>query len=250
MTIDHPKTGETPALRRLWQEAFGDTEEFLDLFFSVAYDPARCRRILDRTVAAALYWFDCETDGRKIAYLYAVATAEQHRGRGLCRTLMADVHDLLAQQGYAGAILVPGTAALFRFYEKLGYKTCASLGEYSWTAGEKPATLQPVDAARYAILRRQLLPAGAVLQERENLAFLAALGRFYTGPGLAVWAAKDPEGNITGELLGDLSQGPGVVKALGANKGTFRSPVGHRAFAMYHGFDGGAAPSYLGFAFD
>lgn len=251
MNIDHPNAGEFPGLRRLWRQAFGDSEEFLDLFFATAFAPERCLRVKEGgQVTAALYWFDCTHGENRVAYIYAVATEESHRGRGLCRALMGDVHSLLARQGYAGAVLVPGEPALFRFYEKLGYETCASVTELACGAGAVSAALNLVDGDAYAALRRKLLPPGGLVQEGENLRFLEALGRFYAGDGLAVWAVRDPDGQITGELLGDPAQAPGVVKALGGDRGVFRMPGGDRAFAMYHGFNGGTGPAYLGFAFD
>ena len=70
MTIDAPKTAQIPQLRQLWKEAFGDTDTFLDSFFSLAFAPERCRCItLGDTVPSALYWFDCTCRGEKWAYL-------------------------------------------------------------------------------------------------------------------------------------------------------------------------------------
>ena len=86
MTIDAPNVEQTAWLRRLWKEAFGDSDAFLDRFFTIAYSPDRCRCVTaDGRVTAALYWFDCDCQGEKLAYLYAVATAQDCRGRGLCR---------------------------------------------------------------------------------------------------------------------------------------------------------------------
>jgi len=251
MIIDQPNAGDIPGLRRLWRQAFGDSEEFLDLFFSAAFAPERCRMIREGgDAAAALYWFDCGRAGKKVAYIYAVATAESHRGRGLCRALMEHLHESLTHQGYAGAILVPGEPELFRFYERLGYATCASVGELACAAGETATALEPVDPGAYAALRRQLLPPEGLIQEGENLRFLEVLGDFYAGPKLVLWVTRDEQDSVIGELLGDVSQAPGVVKALGAARGVFRIPGGTRAFAMYRSFDGGKGPAYLGFAFD
>ena len=102
MTIKQPAVDHIPALRLLWKEAFGDSDAFLDGFFRTGFDAARCRCTED--VAAALYWFDCTWKGKKLAYVYAVATAEASRCRGLCRMLMEDTHRHLETLGYAGAI--------------------------------------------------------------------------------------------------------------------------------------------------
>ena len=75
MTITEPQPCRMPGLRALWKAAFGDSDDFLDMFYTTAYAPHRCRCMVDGDrVAAALYWFDCTCEGQKLAYLYAVAT--------------------------------------------------------------------------------------------------------------------------------------------------------------------------------
>ena len=113
MIIDKPTSKEIPALRQLWKQAFGDTDAFLDSFFAhgFAFDRCRCVRI-DGVLVAALYWFDCRWQGKKVAYLYAVATDMAFRGKRLCRMLMEDTHSHLQEAGYAGAALVPGSREL------------------------------------------------------------------------------------------------------------------------------------------
>ena len=123
MTINAPTREQIPQLRQLWQQAFGDTEAFLDSFFSVGFSPERSRCVsIGNKVAAALYWFDCTCRGQKMAYLYAVATDAAFQNQGLCRALMADTHSHLQSLGYQGTILVPGSRQLFALYEKLGFQ--------------------------------------------------------------------------------------------------------------------------------
>ena len=104
---------ETDALRTLWTECFGNEEDWIDGFFRTAFDPAHVCCLTRRgRLAAALCWMDAACEGRKLAYLYAIATAPAHLRQGLCRELMGKTHELLAQQGYAGAVLVPGDEGL------------------------------------------------------------------------------------------------------------------------------------------
>lgn len=249
--IDHPKASETGALRGLWTEAFGDTGAFLDTFFSTAYSPARCRRlILDGAPAAALYWFDCAWAGEKLAYLYAVATKAAYRGQGLCRALMEDTHALLTRQGYSGTLLVPGTPDLFRFYEKLGYATCTQVREFSQTAGAIPVPLRAVGPEEYGALRRRLLPPKAVIQEGENLTFLASQASFYAGEDLLLAAFIEDGVLHCPELLGNSHAAPGILAALGCAAGHFRAPGPGKPFAMYHPLCVSQAPAYFGLAFD
>ena len=248
MTIDHP--AGTTGLRKLWKEAFGDSDAFLDIFFEYGYSPRRCRCITDGdAVAAVLYWFDCHFAGKKIAYLYAVATAVSHRGKGLCRQLMADTHALLADQGYAGAILVPGEKRLFGFYAAMGYQTIACTDTIRCTPAATPTPVTVLSADAYAPRRQALLPAGSVLQEGENLTFLAEICQLYGGNGWVMAATTEGEALTAMEFLGDTSALPGILTALNKQTGTFRVP-GNAPFAMYLPFDRSEPPAYFGLPFD
>ena len=236
-------------LRRLWHQAFGDTDAFLDCFFSQGYSADRCRYLsVEGRLAAALYWFDCSCRGENIAYLYAIATDEAFRNQGLCRRLMEQTHAHLRAQGYAGAILVPGSKALFSFYEKLGYRTCCSVTEKSVQAG-CAVPLTPVDSTAYVALRRSLLPEGGVLQEGPTLDFLRCFADFYAGDGFLLAASTEGETAIVHELLGcgDLS---GITAALGAKTARFRMPGSAMPFAMYYPLTAAPAPDYFGLALD
>lgn len=242
MRIDYPAECQTDGLRQLWKEAFGDSDAFLDCFWSTAFAPDRCRCItIDGQVAAALYWFDCRFGNRPLAYIYAVATGKGFRKQGLCRKLMDDTRSLLLELGYSGILLVP-EMHLFGMYESMGYKTCSTVTEFSCRRSHIPIALQEINAEEYAVLRRQFLPEGGVLQENENLQYLAAITKLYTGDGFLY--AEDAE------LLGNADAAPGILAALGKDSGRFRCPGGDIPFAMYLPLDGNPAPSYFGLAFD
>lgn len=236
-------------LRCLWRQAFGDTEAFLDCFFLHGYAADRCRYLTaEGRLGAALYWFDCSCRGKKIAYLYAIATEESLRNQGLCRRLMEDTHNHLRSLGYAGAILVPGSKSLFSFYKKLGYITCCTVTEKIAEAGSKVA-ITPVSAEEYAALRREFLPEGGVLQEGPTLDFLHCFARFYAGDGFVFAASLDGDQAIIHELLGSGNL-PGITAALGAKTGRFRTPGSDKPFAMYYPLSSAPMPSYFGLALD
>lgn len=200
---------DIPALRQLWKDCFGDTDGFLDLFFSLAYAPRRSLILTENgNFLGTAYWFDCSMEGRKLAYLYAIAIAPSHQGRGLGTALMEAVHTALEKAGYDAALLVPGDEGLRRFYEKLGYRTCS----YRRTEVRLPA-LQAVTPEEYARLRRALLPQNGVVQEGESLRFLSALADFYRGAGSIAVLSKE-DGSCL-ELLGAPNTGKTVPYAMG-----------------------------------
>ena len=131
MKIDYPTQEQTEELRSLWQEAFGDEDAFLDLFYTHGFSPDRCRCVtVGGQLAGALYWFDCSFQGRPIAYLYGVATAKAFRGKGICSALMENTHNHLNYLGYGGIVLVPAEEGLFRMYENLGYEEVKGYKKY------------------------------------------------------------------------------------------------------------------------
>ena len=246
MTIDKQQ------LKALWKEAFGDPDSWIDSFFAAAFSPERCRCVVkDGQTAAALYWLDCTCNGKKLAYMYAVATGKAYRGKGLCRSLMEDAHAHLAASGYDGVVLVPGSDGLRAMYEKMGYRTCSKVSQLCCEAGSEKAHLTPVDTAAYAALRRQFLPAGGVLQEGENLDFLASFAKLYRGQDFLL-AAYVEDGIVHGiELLGNTAAAPGIVAALSCTQGKFRIPGEEAPFAMYLPLaDYCPMPTYFGIAFD
>ena len=252
MKIDHPAPHHMDQQRQLWQNAFGDPDAFLDSFFRTAYAPVRCRCVFDGdTIAAILYWIDCDLKDQKLAYLYAVVTHPGYRGRGLCRMLMADTHALLRSRGYAGALLVPQKESLRQMYAKMGYQNIGGLTEFRCSAGNTKTVLRAVGPEEFAALRRKLLPENAVIQEGPGLAFLAEQLQFYAGKDILLAAYAEKETLIVPELLGSLNHAPGIVTALGTLQGVFRTFGAGKPFAMFHPLREDAhIPAYFGFAFD
>lgn len=244
----NPSAGDEAALGRLWADAFGESGTFVDLFMDRAYSPSRCRlAVQDGELLAALYWLDCSQEGSPMAYLYGVATAPRHQHKGIGSLLLEDTHSHLNRLGYAAAVLVPGGPELFRFYQRLGYKTMGFVDEYAVQAG--PAVpLTQISSGEYGALRSKLLPPGGIRQEGENLALLDGLARLYRGEGfLAAVSRGDP---FVMELLGDPSAAPGILGALGIPQARFRLPGTGKPFAMIRRFDGKAEPIWFGLAFD
>lgn len=253
MKFEAPCREHLPMLWALWQEAFGDSDAFLESFFRSAFSVSRARcALIDGKLAGALYWFDCQCNGERVAYIYAVATASAYRGQGICRALMEHTHDALRKQGYIGAVLVPGDDGLFEMYRKMGYQTCGYVREIRCDAKEGNLSLVSIDRSEYATLRRQYLPVGGVVQERENLEFLEAQASFYRGDDFLLACQKN-ERHLRGiELLGNVEHLPQIVHALGCETGAFRTvgQTADRPFAMYCALQNKPMPTYFGLAFD
>lgn len=252
MTFEVPAQAQIPQLLELWKESFGEWNGFWELFRETAFSPRRCRCILENgEITAALTWLDCACEGQKLAYIYAVVTSPAHRGRGLCRRLLADTHALLSAEGYGAAVLVPAEPGLRAMYEKMGYRTCTAVAEFACKAATVPVPLRAIGVSEFAALRRKFLPRAGVLQEGENLIFLARQAQFYAGADFLLTAYGDGENLTAIELLGNQSAAPGILRALGAKKGSFRCPGTEIPFAMIRPLtENAVVPAYFGFAFD
>lgn len=250
MNIDHPASGQVPELKQLWQTVFQDPGDYIEGFFVHAFSPDHCLYVSeDRKVAAMVHWLDMTCRGRKIAYIYAVATRQMYRGRGYCRRLLDRAHEILARRGYAGAALVPQSEDLFAMYQKMGYRPCGGITRIFCSAGE-PVSLTPLTWQEWNIRRSKMLPPGSAELTEVPAAYLGAMASFWGNEDFLL-AGVTENGVLHGiELLGNTEAGPGILAALGCEEGSFLTP-GSTPFAMYRCLDGvSPPPAYFGIAFD
>ncbi len=230
MRIDYPNDSQISGLRQLWQEAFGDEEAFLDLFFSAGFSPRRCRCIVeDGEIAGALYWLDVSWHGRRGAYLYAVAVAEPFRRKGLCRAMVEDTAVLLKDRGYDGLLLVPGSEPLREMYAGMGFSDMPRKQQWQ-LQGEIPGS--PVSGETYIRRRQNFLPVGGVMQDHAD--FLQGCCRLFAGEDFLLALTRQEQPQIA-ELLGAVPQGI--------------TPGEKVPFAMYRPLADAPMPDYFAFDF-
>ncbi len=230
--------------KALWSAAFGD-DGWIDSFFRTAFQAENTLAIFrEGQLAAGLAWMQTSCQGRKLAYLYAVATAPEYRHRGLCRELMANAQEALAARGYDGSVLVPADDGLRRMYAAMGYRNFGGVENLTLPAGTS-VPLWEVTPEEYAALRRNYLPEGGIVQKNGAIEYLAESAKLYAGNGFLLAATEDEPM----ELLGDASQAAGILGALGKDRGTFRLP-GAAPFAMFRPIcDDSWTPAYFGLDF-
>ena len=111
-------TCEELQLRELWQSCFDDSADDIDRFLLSRYDPQRlfAERSDDRIVAM----LHVVPFGRT-AYIYAVATAPEHRRRGAAGRLLHEAIAACRAEGFRFAALIPGDEELRRWYGEFGF---------------------------------------------------------------------------------------------------------------------------------
>ncbi len=182
------------ALAALWAEAFGDSPEGVARFYK-AFPDCRCyvAEEAGQVVSMVHALPQILSPDLPAAYVYAVATAQTHRGRGICRALMAFAEEDLKQQSFACAALTPGGESLFRFYEQLGYRTAFTRNRTAFPGGT------PIFAAEYALLREQVLTVPHMVYDLPTLEYAAhAYGLIFYRTPTGIAAAG---GGYTAEVL-------------------------------------------------
>lgn len=106
-------------IKILWQESFDDDEEYIDGFLSDYFNE---RRIIlfkngDEILSMASLFF-VEFTGEKAVYIFALATKNKYRSRGIATELL----NFVQLQFNCKIILQPEKNGVEKFYEKIGFE--------------------------------------------------------------------------------------------------------------------------------
>ena len=283
VTVRPSRPGDVPAQRRLWKLAFGDGESYIDNFYSTYYRPERVVVLeAEGAVRAMTAWFDTTfavpgLGEYRCAYLYAVATHPDWRGRGLAGRLLSGADDYFRSMEIPAVSTVPAEPSLHRFFGRYGFRECFVDGQFEFR-GQRPArasagVLAGLTPGAYRELREERLAGRAHIDlPEEALAYQA--GACALAPGGGLYALDTPggraalcaEGMETGALLikellcppGQEEWALGRLAALQPGwSGRFRTPDGNRPFGMLKwlcpelekSWDW-SSTAYLGLAFD
>ena len=272
---------DIPAMRELWALAFGDSGPYVDNFFDNYYQPERMIVLEENGIVRAMTaWFDTAfvlSDGEecRAAYLYAVATHPDCRGRGLAGRLLAWADDHFRALDIPVVTTVPAEPSLHNFFGANGFEECFSHDELTAPPplpGSAPFSLDRVTPRMYGELREALLAGTSHIRfPVDALTYQAGCccisdGGLYaadTGSGVALLCA---EGMADGrlmlkELLGQPSACDALLnhlpKLLPAFSGIYRIPGKTVPFGMVKCLKKSpskhwnfSVSSYLGLAFD
>ena len=282
------KPEDIPRQRELWQLAFGDDGAYVDNFYRTYYKPERMLMLEeDGVIQAMTAWFDTTfvVPGQgeyRAAYLYAVATHPEARGRGLAGRLLSDADGFFRAWGIPAVTTVPAEPSLHNFFGKNGFRECFTLFEGKLEPAELPEPswdnpLRPASPAEYGAVREKILAdLPHIAYPEEALAYQAGCCAL-TGGGLFVGEAEGApvcacaEGDGSGlmlykEVLGARQRTvlPYLTRMLPGERFVVRGPMsrhpgvsGGRKFAMLKWLSpererswDWSSTAYLGLAFD
>ena len=242
--------GDIPALRELWALAFGDAGAYVDNFFQTYYRPHRMLVLEEEgSIQAMTAWFDTAflLSGQgecRAAYLYAVATRPECRGRGLSHRLLEWADGYFRGLGIPAVTTVPARPDLHTFFASNGFGECFCHVQASLTPPQLPPAgedevLRRAAPAEYGRVREALLadiphiayPEDA-LRYQEGCCALGTGGLFVgdTPDGPACLCAEDAGGGlvIVKEYLGSPAARrltlPDLCRAAPAERWLVRCP--------------------------
>lgn len=275
---------DIPRLRELWYLAFGDDGAYVDNFFDTYYKPERMLVLEeDGVVQAMTAWFDTafvvpEEGSFRAAYLYAVATHPDCRGKGMAGRLLAWADDHFRALGIPAVTTVPAEPSLHNFFGSNGFRECFTHTEHRTQPGpgpegEAPFALDKLTSFHYQGLRESILAGKPHIDlGEEAVAYQAGAcaltpgGGLYaadTGAGVALLCAEGMEDGslLAKEVLGEAEAVERLLtwlpRLLPTWSGIWRCPGDNLQFGMLKWLDPARAErwdwerrAYLGLAFD
>lgn len=118
--IEKPRGKTADDIIYLWNEAFGDSEEFIRGFMHTSFYRGCVAAVKDGKVISAVH-LTCPTDDERFIYGYAVATLKEEQGKGICRMLHESIF-ASCREKYATYCVHPANDYLVGFYAKLGMR--------------------------------------------------------------------------------------------------------------------------------
>ena len=209
------KTGreDIPALKALWQEAFGDEQQDIDLFFETVYPNATGFCAEDGGELVSMLFALPQTIVKeekqlKCAYLYAVATKKDRQGEGLCSALLAYAEKELRKRYVEALLLSPASERLADFYAERGFTRQTGAKKTLLDCAQPTGQATEIGVQDYAGLRETALwDIPHVRYDRAQLEYAMAGGKFYClMAGYAMGCAAVKDGKDGGSLSGTLTQ--------------------------------------------
>lgn len=123
---------DRPALMALWQDCFGDGEDYLTAYFKNHFRPqetlvgeedgGEAGTLASMVTLLPLTLRSPDGGAWRGRYVYAVGTASSHRRHGWSSRILAAADAQTRERGEDFLLLVPAQAHLIPFYEKRGYR--------------------------------------------------------------------------------------------------------------------------------
>lgn len=160
-------------LYKLWNSCFGDGEEYVYPFLDVFLKEDNVYIFEEAgEIQSAVYSLDCEIDGKKSAYFYAVATDENYRRQGLAKKEIEFLIDYKSQKGYEIFLLTASSEKNRNYYYELGFRDAFFCEKKKIIAKETGTKVkEEYDENELFELRKNVFKNNAVSFNKEHFNF-------------------------------------------------------------------------------
>ena len=115
-------TPEQREMREMWQDIFGDERHEIDSFLIRHADAVPFIHKENGEVVSMLFVVPLRMWEQRVAYIYAVATREEYRGRGIASKLLSEALRYISESGeFDCTALIPSSTESKLLYERLGF---------------------------------------------------------------------------------------------------------------------------------
>ncbi len=212
--------------RALYDEAFpGENERFTEALFALGYPKHLVAMGEGNELASMLFAlpYDIVTENGTVQanYLYAVATAKAHRGKGYAKKLLKRVAD----RG-TPVFLRPMSPSLFDFYKAAGFAPFSPYREWSGAAEDgDTAKFVQLSKEAYLAARDGFLQSPYCRMTKDFLSLSFSLGGAVGLDGrFAALYERSDDTVLFKEWWGDTALAPQAANFLGAAKFVARTP--------------------------
>lgn len=126
----------------LWHSCFGDSEKYVLPFLDTFLEEDNvyiCEE--NGKIVSVVYSLDCEIDGKKAQYFYAVATDEKFRRKGLAKKEIEFLIDYKTKKGTEIFLLTPSNEKNRSYYKTLGFEDFFFCEKKMFSKGEEKAEI-------------------------------------------------------------------------------------------------------------
>ena len=215
---------------KLWNEAFGDSEEYIKKALKVFLDYMILYKI-DNEVCAMLTALPVSLGEKRGRYIYGVATFSKYQNKGIAGELLEYVKQYIDRGDEDFCVLVPAGESLFGYYKKHGFETVRCIDRVSQIHGKNIVPVR-ISASEYFIRRKKYVD-NLIEWSEQMLEKIRKLynGEFYGTDNAVFFCVKDGGNLYIKELLGDKSE-------LGRLSGDYKTvnavTIGNEPFAMVY----------------
>lgn len=116
-----------PELKTIWKTCFGDSDEYIDLFFEKKFKPQNTLIYIDKNKVVAYlqmqeYNIRMYDQVFPFYYMVGLCTLPEYRGKGYMSRLIEKSFDVMQRRRIPLSILVPAEDSLLKYYNQFEYE--------------------------------------------------------------------------------------------------------------------------------